>query len=115
VEFKFDERRNTSGLLVRMVPGRTTASVQRDYYLAFFFAPNTISEEFMRKAIAFSDKSEVGAMQRVKDQFTPDTHYPLRAEKLADGTFLLCWQVVKQRENYESKLEWLKNNVMPSR
>ncbi len=101
-------------LIQTELPGRTTARFQRDYYLAFFFAPNLVSDDFISTAIAFSDKSKVSAMQKIKDQFTPDTHYPLRAEKLADGTFLLCWQVLKRRENYESKLEWLKNNVSPS-
>lgn len=93
------------------IPGRTVASVQIDYYLTVFFAPNLVSEDFMRKAIEFSDKSKVGAMQKIKDQFTPDTHYPFRAEKLADGTFLIGWQMLKQRELYEAKLEWLKNNI----
>lgn len=100
-------------LIQTEIPGRTTARFQRDYYLAFFFAPNLVSEEFMRKAIEFSDKSETGAMQKIRDQFAPDTRYPFRAEKLADGTFLLCWQVLKRRENYASKIEWLKNNVSP--
>ena len=93
------------------IPGRTTARFQRDYYLAFFFAPNLVSDDFMRKAIEFSDKSADDAMRKIKDQFTPDTHRPFRAEKLADGTFLIGWQVLKRRENYESKLEWLRNNV----
>ena len=92
-------------------PGRTTASVEIEYYLSVFFAPNTVSEEFMQKATAFADKSEIGAMQKIKDQFTPDTHYPFRAEKLPDGTFIIGWQMQKRRELYESKIEWLKNNL----
>lgn len=97
------------------IPGRTTASVQIDYYLSIFFAPNMVSEDFMRTAIEFSAKSGVGAVQRIKDQFVPDTHYPFRAEKLADGTFLIGWRMVKQRELYEEKLEWLKNNISVNR
>jgi hypothetical protein len=93
------------------IPGRTTASVQINYYLAIFFAPNLVSDDFMRKAIEFADKSEVGVMQKIRDQFAPDTHYPFRAEKLADGTFLICWEMIKRREIYESRLAWLQNNV----
>jgi hypothetical protein len=93
------------------IPGRTTASVQYDYYLAIFFAPNMVSDEFRRKALEFSDKSRDGAAQKIKEQFAPDTHRPFRAEKLADGTFLICWQVLKRREIYESKIVWLQNNI----
>ena len=96
-------------------PGRTSASYQLNYYLAIFFAPNLVSDDFMRKAIEFSDKSEVGVMQKIKDQFAPDTHYPFRSEKLADGTFLICWEMIKRREIYESRLAWLQNNVSVNR
>ena len=101
-------------LIITERPGRTTARFQRDYYLAFFFAPNTVSDDFMRKAIEFSDKSKVGAMQKIKDQFTLDTHRPYRAERLADGTFLICWRVLKRRDIYESKIEWLRSNFSAS-
>jgi hypothetical protein len=95
-------------------PGRTTASFNLNYYLAIFFAPNLVSDDFVRKAIQFADKSEVGVMQKIKDQFTLDTHYPFRAEKLADGTFLICWQMLKRREIYEARLSWLQNNISVS-
>ena len=92
-------------------PGRTTASYQLNYYLAVFFAPKVVGDEFMRKAIEFADKSEIGVMQKIKDPFAPDTQYPFRAEKLAGGTFLICWQMIKRRELYEFTLAWLQNNI----
>lgn len=93
------------------IPGRTTASVQIDYYLAIFFAPKLVSDEFMRKAIELAGKNETGVLQKLKDQFMPDTYYPFRAEKLPDGTFVIGWQMERRRELYEEKLAWLKNNV----
>lgn len=92
-------------------PGRTTASISIEYYLAIFFAPNLVSEEFMRKAIELSDKTDASLARKIKDQFITDTHFPFRAEKLADGTFLICWEMLKKREIYEAKLAWLKNNI----
>jgi len=92
-------------------PGRTTARFSYEYYLAIFFAPNSVSDDFMRKAIQLADKSNASVMQKIKDQFAPDTHYPFRAEKMPDGTFLIGWRMLKRRELYESKIEWLKNNL----
>lgn len=91
--------------------GRTTARFSLEYYLAIFFAPNLVSDDFMQQAIRLADKSQAGAMQKIKDQFVPDTHHPFRAEKMPDGTFLIGWRMLKRRELYESKIEWLKTNL----
>lgn len=92
-------------------PGRTTARFRYDHYLAIFFAPQTVTEDFMRKAIRSADKVEAGVWQKIKDQFAADTDNPFRAEMLTDGTFLIGWQMLKRRNIYESRIEWLKNNV----
>lgn len=87
------------------------ASSSYDYYLAVSFAPQTVSDEFMKKATDWADKSTVAASQKLKDFFVLNTERPYRAEKIADGNFLMCWKVLKRRDVYDAKINWLKNNV----
>ena len=91
--------------------GGNGGSIQFDCHLAVSFAPNTVSDDFMQKAVRFADKSNAGFWRKLKDFFNTDTHHPYRAEKLADESFLICWHVLKRRDILESKIKWLKNNV----
>ncbi len=87
-------------------------SVSFTHYLAVSFAPHSVSEEFMREAIDWADKSGDDVSQKAKDFFITNTETPYRAEMLADGTLIICWRtVIKRREVYEAKIEWLKNNL----
>jgi hypothetical protein len=88
-------------------------SVSFTHYLAFSFAPNSVGDDFINEALQAADKSADSAAQKVKDFLIADTQNPYRAEILADGTLIICWQVAKRRDVYEAKLEWLKNNVSP--
>ncbi|MEP6901424.1 MAG: hypothetical protein ABJA66_06710 [Actinomycetota bacterium] len=82
-----------------------------DYRLAVSFAPGTVGDEFIQKAIRWADKSGREASQKVKDFFVLNTETPYRAEKLADGSLLICWQILKRRDVYDAKINWLRQNV----
>ena len=96
---------------------KSTAVINRvpsasfDYYLAVSFAPNTVSREFTELAIRAADKSGDDFAQKAKDFFVLDTETPYRAEILADGSFVICWRVLKRRDIYDAKINWLKNNL----
>ncbi len=83
------------------------------HFLAVSFAPNSVSDNFISTALQSTDRSADSAGQKVKDFFAADTQNPYRAEILADGTLIICWQVASRRDVYEAKFEWLKNNVAP--
>ena len=87
------------------------SSVSYAYYLAVSFAPNTVSDEFVQKALAWANKNNRDFGQKFKDFFVLNTQMPYRAEKLADGSLIICWHVLKQRDNYDTKIAWLKNNI----
>ncbi len=90
-----------------MINGVPSASFTQ--FLAVSFAPNSVSDEFVQKAIRLADTSGDDFSQKAKDFFVTNTETPYRAEILADGSLIICWRtVVKRREIYEAKLEWLK-------
>ncbi len=78
-------------------------------FLGISFAPLTISEESEQNAVnAMQGRT---AMEKLKGAFSVDTHTPIRAEKLADGSFLICWQVLQRVETLEDKLTWMQENI----
>lgn len=92
-----------------MAGGVPTASF--DYYLAVSFAPNAVSREFVKLAVRAADKSGDDFAQKAKDAFILNTETPYRAETLADGSLIICWRVLKRRDVYDAKIQWLKNNL----
>jgi len=108
VEFCWWEWYLKSNTMINGVP-----SVSFAHYLAVTFAPNSVSDDFIKKALLLADQSADSAAQKVKDFFVADTQNPYRAEILMDGTLIICWQVAKRRDVYEAKIEWLKSNVSP--
>lgn len=92
-----------------MVNGMPSASF--DYYLAVSFAPNVVSRKFTELAIRASDKSGDDFAKKAKDFFVLDTEAPYRAETLADDSLIICWRVLKRRDIYDAKINWLKNNL----
>ena len=87
------------------------SSVSYAYYLAVSFAPNTVSDEFVQKALQWANKDNRDFGQKFKDFFVLNTQIPYRAEKLADGSLIICWRILKRRDNYNTKIVWLKNNI----
>ena len=94
-----------------MISSGTSRQISTDYYLAAAFSPAIVSEEFERKAISFTDKSDEDFSQKAKDFFVLNTEKPYRAEKLSDGSFLICWRVKNLAEDYERDFAWLQNNI----
>jgi hypothetical protein len=110
VEFCWWEWYLKSTAVINGVP-----STSFDHYLAVSFAPHSVSDEFVQKAIRWADKIGDEFSQKAKDFFVNNTDTPYRAEILADGSLIICWRTVtKRRDVYEAKIEWLKNNVAPS-
>lgn len=106
IEFCWWEWYLKSSTMVNGVPSASFAN-----YLAVSFAPDSVSDEFAQKAFAAADKSHRDVSQKFKDFFVTNTETPYRAEKLADGSLLICWRVLKRRDVLEAKIAWLKNNI----
>ena len=79
-------------------------------FLAISFAPDTVSKEFQQKAIA-QKEAKRSVLKIFKDIYALDTDKPIRIEKLADGTFVIFWQVVQRPKVMEDKIAWLKTNL----
>jgi hypothetical protein len=92
-----------------MINGVMTATYES--YLAASFDPNTVSEEFIKKTMQLATQSHAGIWRKIKGLFVLKNQAPCRAEKLEDGTFLICWRVLKNRDHLEAEIEWLKNNI----
>lgn len=87
-----------------MVNGTMQSSITP--FLAIVFPPNSVSEDFMRKAW-----QSIKSKSAVKDFFVLNTDQPIRIEKLSDGCFLMMWQVLYKVNIYEQKLKWLETNL----
>lgn len=83
-------------------------------FLAISFSPNTVSEEFERRAIE-ALQSNQDFSQKMKDAVILNTRDPYRAEKLADGSFIIFWHILERAEIMEEKINWLKNNISVKR
>jgi len=99
--------------------GHTTATVYSgkstttsySYYLAFVFAPSTITKEFKEKALASMDTSHYTFMQKVKYFFVPNTEIPYLVKTALDGSFIIAYNTLVNVETYGRRLEWLKENL----
>ena len=80
-------------------------------YLAFSFEPNSVSDGSIKNVIDSVSKNNANWVTKIRRMLGLNNALPYRSEKLADGTFLICWQVMKQREVLEEKIEWIKNNA----
>lgn len=78
-------------------------------FLAVSFPPNVVSEEFEQKAIRGIQTDEFS--QKLVNALVVDSRTPIRAQKLDDGSLLICWQVSEQAKVLKGKIDWLKNNV----
>jgi hypothetical protein len=87
--------------------GSTRASYKN--FLAVSFLPNILSGDFEQKAIESKQTSDLS--QKFVNALVVDSRTPIRAEKLADGSFLIVWQVTEKAKVLKEKLEWLKANV----
>ena len=96
-----------------MISTGNSRQISSDYYYAAAFSPETVSEEFMQKVFEFKDKSGQNFSQKAKDWFVVNTNNPYRAEKLSDGSFLICWRAKNTGKDYERTFSWLQNNLTP--
>jgi|GEM_PF-6297878 len=79
-------------------------------FLAISFPPNVLSEAFEQKTIQ-ATRARKPFSQKLKNAFGLNTRTPIRVEKLADGSFVIFWQILQQAQVLEDKIAWLKNNV----
>lgn len=79
-------------------------------FLAISFTPNSVSNQFEQKAIDLKEAKR-SVLKMLKDIYALDTDKPIRIEKLADGSFVIFWQIVQRPKVMEDKITWLKNNL----
>ena len=79
-------------------------------FLAISFGPGTVSGEFKKIARDQKDAKKKG-WSWVKGIVTYDTEKPIRVDELADGTFVIFWQVLQRPAIMEHKMEWLRKNL----
>ncbi len=79
-------------------------------FLAISFPPNAVSEKFEQIAIREKDAKR-SLLKKLKSIYALDFRKPTRVEKLADGAFVIFWQIVQRPEVMEDKITWLKNNL----
>lgn len=106
LEFYWCEGYTSSTVTVNNTPQTSLSPL-----LAVAFAPGTVSAEFIREAQALATRPAQGFGQRLKYFFVRNMETPYRAEKLADGSFLLCWHVLWRADIYEAKIDWLRRNA----
>jgi hypothetical protein len=75
-------------------------------FLTIAFPPNTVSREFMEKAESLKETEA-----RKIDFIALNTNKPYRVEKLIDGSFIICWQVLTRSDVYQQKIDWLQANL----
>lgn len=78
-------------------------------FLAVSFPPFAISEDSERKAVDAMRRH--GALQKLRGVFAVDREKPIRAERLSDGSFLICWRVLQRAKILEERLAWLRDNM----
>jgi len=81
------------------------------HYLAFVFAPGSITDTFKRRAIAAADKSHYPFTKKLKFFFTPDTETPNLVTTAADGSFIIQYVIISDVAHYSRRLEWIKQNI----
>lgn len=94
----------TSSTLVSNNVPQTTLS----YFLTVLFAPNTIGEDF--KTLV---KGQMAEPKTAKEFVALNTKRPIRAEELADGSFLVVWPALDRADIYQERLNFLRGNVTP--
>lgn len=81
------------------------------YYLAFIFEPNTVSENFKKKAEALMDKSHYTFKEKWKYFFTLDTDKPFLVKTAEDGAFIIAFDTFRDAKVYAKNLAWIKANI----
>jgi hypothetical protein len=81
------------------------------YYLVFIFEPNTVSENFKKKAEALMDKSHYTFKEKWKYFFTLDTDKPFLVQTTDDGGFMIAFDTVRDAKVYAKNLAWIKANI----
>ena len=105
VPFYWLESSTRSTLVVNNVP-----QTSLNCFLAIAFPPQSVGADFIEKALEWRETPG-----NVKDFFVLNTDKPQRAERLADGSFLMTWQVLNRADVYQKKIDWLRENVTPVR
>ena len=93
----------------RVTNGDGSSRPSYQNFLAVSFPLHAVSAEFEQKVRQTVQKDDFS--QKFVNALVVDSRTPVRAEKLADGSFLICWQVSEQVGVWEEKILWLKNNV----
>jgi len=75
-------------------------------FLAISMPPDSMIDGVMERLDILKNEGSA-----VKDFFVLNTDKPYRAEMLADGSFLIAWQVINSPDVFEKKIEWLIANV----
>ncbi|WP_116982818.1 hypothetical protein [Emticicia sp. C21] len=99
--------------------GHTTSSIYNGkhsttnyrYYLAFIFEPNTVSENFKKKAEALMEKSHYTFKEKWKYFFTLDTEKPFLVQTAEDGAFIIAFDTFRDAKVYAKNLAWMKANI----
>lgn len=81
------------------------------YYVAFIFEPNTVSENFKKRAEALMDKSHYTFKEKWKYFFTLDTEKPYLAKTSDDGGFIIAFDTFRDAKVYAKNLAWIKANI----
>jgi hypothetical protein len=89
----------------------TSATTNYRYYVAFIFEPNTVSENFKKKAEALMDKSHYTFKEKWKYFFTLDTDKPYLVKTTADGGFIIAFDTFRDAKVYAKNLAWIRANI----
>jgi len=81
------------------------------HYLAFIFEPNTVSDNFKKKAEALMDKSHYTFKEKWKYFFTLDTNKPYLVTTTEDGGFVIAFDTFVDAKVYAKNLAWIKANI----
>ncbi|GAB3524352.1 hypothetical protein [Emticicia fontis] len=106
VNYLFWQGMTTSGIY----NGKTYSTTYR-HYLAFIFEPNTVSENFKKKAEALMDKSHYTFKEKWKYFFTLDTDKPYLVKTTEDGGFVIAFDTFVDAKVYAKNLAWIKANI----
>ncbi|RYU97633.1 hypothetical protein [Emticicia agri] len=83
----------------------------RRYYVAFIFEPNTVSENFKKKAEVLMDKSHYTFKEKWKYFFTINTDKPYLVTTTEDGGFVIAFDTFVDAKIYARNLAWIKANI----
>ena len=81
------------------------------YYVAFIFEPNTVSENFKKKAEGLMDKSHYTFKEKWKYFFTLDTTKPYLVTTTADGGVVIAFDTFRDAKVYAKNLVWIRANI----